>query len=212
MPSLTLGQAFHEMWELSREQWQRQHHDAAKRRVDFESLAHHCMEQAAAGEECVLYGAKDYPMAKFVCALQNDAYAPVLAKVFSTFIDHGLLDPNKPIEMPDDPDCPAHYKNLNGDLPLVSAVIKGNLHAAELLVLHGADTSSRVPDNVGGFLGEDFFDFVRLHFGETHFLRPIPEERAAAAARLLNANMTRVLSNAPDAPVAPRSVRRARAI
>lgn len=188
MPYLTLGQAFDEMWDLSREH--------AKRRADFEALVHDCIERAAAGEQCILYGAPDYPMAKFVCALQDDAYAPALAQVFSAFVKHGLMDPNKAIEMPNDIDCPDHYRRLSGDLPLVPAVLKGNIHAAELLVLHGADTSYRVSDNVGGFLGEDFFDFVRLHFGETHFRRPKPQERAAAAARLVEASMKWRIANA----------------
>jgi hypothetical protein len=201
MPYLTLGQAFDEMWDLSR--------DHAKRRTDFEALVHHCMGQAAAGEQCILYGSPDYPMAKFICALQDDAYAPALAQVFSVFVRHGLLDPNKPLELTRD--CPDYYRRLSGDLPLVPAVLKGNIHAAELLVLHGADTSYRVSDNVGGFLGEDFFDFVRLHFGETHFLRPKPEQRAAAAARLLEARMTRHLNCTP-APAGPRAARRSRAV
>ena len=204
MPYLTLGQAFDEMWDLSR--------DHAKRRADFEALVHHCMEQAAAGEPCLLYDSPDYPMAKFVCALQDDAYAPALAQVFSAFVRHGLLDPNKPLELTRE--CPDHYGRLTGDLPLVPAVLKGNIHAAELLVLHGADTSYRVSDNVCGFLGEDFFDFVRLHFGETHFLRPKPEQRAAAAARLVEASMKWRIANTNAAAASdnPASRRRQRVV
>jgi hypothetical protein len=202
MPYLTFGEAFDEMWSLSREH--------IKRRTDFESLAYHCIEQAEAGEPCILYAAKDYPMAKFVCALQDEAYAPLMGQVFSAFVRHGLLDPNRPFDFTGSVDCPHHYRSMQGELPLVPAVLKGNIHAAELLVRHGADTSYRVSDNVGGFLGEDFFDFVKLHFGETQVLRPKPEERAAAAARLLEASMERRISNAPAQGVAAESTARRR--
>ncbi len=202
MHELTLGQTFHEMWDLSR--------DYETRRANFESLVDRCIERAAAGEQCEFHDCRDYPIAKFVCALQDDAYAPTLARVFSAFLQAGLLDPNKPLQtsvasLP-------NYKSMHGDLPLVHAVLKGNIHAAELLVLHGADTAARVSDNVGGFLGEDFFDFVRLHFGETHYRRPTPNERAAAAARLLQAAMTCRLSDSPAPQAASSPARRRRSV
>lgn len=202
MQELTLGQTFHEMWDLSR--------DYQKRRPEFEALVERCLERAASGEQCEFHDCRDYPMAKFVCALQDDAYAPMLALVFSAFLRAGLLDPNRPLNLAQA--SLQHYRSMDGDLPLVHAVIKGNIHTAELLVLHGADTSFRISDNVGGYLGEDFFDFVRLHFGETHFRRPAPEVRAAAAARLLHASITYRLSDRPSSPASPSSARRRRAV
>lgn len=189
MAYLSHGDAFHEMWDLTRS-W-------AKYEADCTALAVFCMEQAAAGIPCIKYGASDYPMAKFVCAFQDDKPAPLLAQVFDAYVRHGLMDPNAVMVLSQE--TPPHYKVLRGDRPIDHAVIKGNLHAAELLVLHGANTADKVSDNVGGYLGEDFFDFVRLHFGETHHQRPTPSQRAAVAARLLEISLARQIDAASRA-------------
>lgn len=210
MAYMTHAEAFTEMWSLTRE-WDR-------RSSDCQSLAFFCMEAAAAGEPCEREGLRDYALAKYVRAMQDDKYAPLLAQVFACYVQHGIIDPNQPMRLGTGVDC--LFRGFDGEIALEQAVLKGNMHVMELLVRHGADTSKRVSDNVGGFLGEDFFDFVRMHYGETCFTRPTIEKRAEAAARLLQVAMQyqvqHSVSNAPaesakeGQAVAPSTRRRAR--
>lgn len=152
--------------------------------LDFiDMYARYCEMDAAAGKPCVALGTPDYALVRFICDDWKEEAALALVRVFSAYVRHGIIQPNKKLVMRAD-NVPTLYNQVNAMRPLEAAVLVATLPVAEQLVLHGADVT-------GTFDGLDFFEFVRKSYGEMSPFDYSEEQRAVAAAQLSKAYMQR---------------------
>ncbi|MEJ6002587.1 hypothetical protein [Paucibacter soli] len=152
------GEHFIVLWELTRE--------PESRRDDLERVAQDCIDLANVGVDCLKKGRPHLAIRKFINAFWNDRSVDTMARVFKAYVDTGIIDVDQA---------------LDGELALAGAILNGNIHTAEHLVLHGASTV--------GQDGQCLIDLARTHFGRDSIFKAPPEDQEKAAARLLAASL-----------------------
>lgn len=167
MATPTHTEALNEFWGLTRS-WKTQQSNCM-------AYAHFCVEQANAKVPCVSDGMPHFPLVKFIAAHGLDDYAEALDMVFKAYHDNDYFDINAPLVIPGN--APHHFRPMNGKLPLEAAVRNGNIHAAEMLIRHGAATDIELD-------GLNLLAFVDEKFGHLYAIPPSAPRRVEARIRL----------------------------
>lgn len=182
MANPTHLEAFKEFWELTRS-WKTQQSNCM-------AFAHFCVEQANAKVPCISDGMPHFPLVKFIAAHGLDDYAEALDMVFKAYHDNGYFDINASLVIPGN--APHHFRQMNGKLPLEAAVRNGNIHAAEMLIRHGAKTDLE-HDGMG------LLSFIEEKFGHHYAIPPSAPRRVEARIRLTKVLMERDLNASSSA-------------